>query len=537
VADHRQHDGLSRRSLLTRAVATGAALSVPAWATTSPLAAASTAAQAFRTSLSVSPFTETVLKSLTLSDSEQTAHTVAEVQQLFNRHGATEVYQRIATRKVAPQGDAEHGWARGLERARLARDLGMPFNPELGLFASYGDGATYQEPPDFADYPSIRLPGPWLSLTLEQMLPPLREYAALVARQILSTGVTVNFWDLGNEVENGISGVAVRPLFPDNSYQAPNAVDPLIGTMSVPGLVAMPEDQRIAFCQAHLWPYVGRLLGAAAEGIRSVDPSARFSTHISHFGHRTPAVQVAFWQAAKAAGYLPDQLGTSYYPTDGKTTFGAADMFAFFKDTASALQTRFDRQMFIAEYGYPSSLMQPPYPFNDPVPGYQQTEAGQRDFLHDLVAWGMSSGRLAGIRPWAADYASASGWQPMSWFDVSGKGATPKPVLGVIDKIVPRRTQSAPSGASGARLIARLHRGHGHELLLRVHTTTGTLNNLVIELRRNRHLVNRIAVASVGTAAHDVVLRPHRGHIRSGSYTLTVTQAGHTLLRRAARVG
>jgi len=536
VADHRQPDGLSRRLLLTRAMATGAALSVPAWALPGQAGAAAAPAQAFRTSLSVSPFTETVLKSLTLTDGAPAAHTVAEVQQLFNRHGATEVYQRMATRKLAPQGDAEHGWARGLERARLARDLRMPFNPEIGLFASYGDGATYQEPPDFTDYPSIRLPGPWTSLTLDQMLPPLREYAALVARQILATGVTVNYWDLGNEVENGISGVAVRPLFPDNSYQAPNAVDPLIGTMSVPSLVAMPEDQRIAFCQAHLWPYVGRLLGAAAEGIRSVDPSARFSTHISHFGHRTPAVQIAFWEAAKAVGYLPDQLGTSYYPTDGKTTFGAVDMFAFFKDTATALGTRFDRQLFIAEYGYPSALMQPPYPFNDPVPGYTQTEAGQRDFLHDLVAWGTSSGRLAGIRPWAADYASSSGWQPMSWFDPSGQAATTKPVLGVIERIVAASSPGVPASAAPGRLIAGLHRGHRHELLLRVHTTTGTLTNLNIELRRGRHLVGRAQVASVGTAAHDVVLRPHRGHIRPGSYTVTVAQTGHTLLRRAVRV-
>lgn len=221
MADHCQPDGLSRRSLLTRAVATGAALSVPAWALPGQAAAASSAAPAFRTSVSVSPFTETVLKSLTLTDGAPAAHTVAEVQQLFNRHGATEVYQRIATRKLAPQGDAEHGWARGLERARLARDLGMPFNPEIGLFASYGDGATYQEPPDFTDYPSIRLPGPWTSLTLDQMLGPLREYAALVARQILATGVTVNYWDLGNEVENGIPASPSGPCFPTTPTRRP----------------------------------------------------------------------------------------------------------------------------------------------------------------------------------------------------------------------------------------------------------------------------------------------------------------------------
>lgn len=380
------------------------------------------------------------------------------------------------------------------------------------------------------------------------MIPPLREYGALVARQILGTGVKVNYWDLGNEVENGVAGVAVRPLFPDNSYQAPDAVDRQIGLMSVPTLVAMPEGQRIAFCQAHLWPYVGRLLAAAAEGIRSVDPSARLCTHISHFGHRTPNVQVAFWNAVSAAGYLPDLLGTSYYPTDGKTTFGAADMFQFFKDTATALGQRFGRQMFIAEYGYPSSLMQPPYPFNDPVPGYAMTEKGQHDFTRDLVAWGISSGRLAGIRPWAADYCSASGWQPMSWFDPSNGTARPKPVLDALEEAVPQGKCAASTTVAGStpvthpaagRLVARFygrrHRRHG--LLVRLQMTSGRLTDLLVELHRGQRVLAASRVPSVGTATREVVLRPRHNHVAGGHYTLVVRHGHKALIRRSVRVG
>lgn len=128
-------EGLSRRSLLGRALVTGAAISLPTWFPEVAVSAPCVPDNAFRASLSVSPFTETVLRSVTLTDGAAQARTVAEVQQLFNRHGASEVYQRIATRRLAPQGDAEHGWARGLDRARLAGALGMPFNPEIGLFS------------------------------------------------------------------------------------------------------------------------------------------------------------------------------------------------------------------------------------------------------------------------------------------------------------------------------------------------------------------------------------------------------------------
>lgn len=175
----------------------------------------------------VSPVTEAVLGSLSLADGRRTASTVRAVQRLFNRHGATEVFVRVATRTQARLVDAEYGLARALERARLARDLGMPLNPKLGLWAVYGD-ITRQPAADFSDYPSIRLPGSWNTLTLAQMEGALRQYGSLVARQILVTGVRVNYWDLGNEVEWGVAGVAVLSFDPAG-YLPPDAVDPAIG--------------------------------------------------------------------------------------------------------------------------------------------------------------------------------------------------------------------------------------------------------------------------------------------------------------------
>jgi len=392
----------------------------------------------FRIALSVSPFTESVLAQSPLSDGTSVARTVADVQRMFMRHGGSEVYQRIACRKVSPQGHAEHGWARGIERAALARQLGLPFNPEIGIFANYGDVANYQEAPDFIDYPQVRLPGPWHSLTIDEMLPPLRQYGAAVAGQILATGVRVNFWDVGNEVELGVAAVTPRPIVPTDKYLPPDAVDPAIGRMEAKTLFAMREAERIAWCRAHLWPHVARLLGAVAEGIRSVDRSAQFSTHISGGSQVTPAIPVAFWDAMRRGGFLPDQLGQSVWGTQGLKHGGPPDTFAWLRDTASELRHRFGRPVFLAEFGFASAPMAPPFDWNDLQKGYPMTERGQHDYIRDVAAWGVRTGNIVGIRPWAPDYHISPVWANMSLFRGADGLAMAKSGLSAIQEGVTR---------------------------------------------------------------------------------------------------
>ncbi|MDR2984006.1 MAG: glycosyl hydrolase 53 family protein [Nocardiopsaceae bacterium] len=372
--------------------------------------------EGFRVSLSVSPFTETVLGAVSLTAGRRTASTVREVQQLFGRHGATEVFARVATLQYARQFDAEYGFARAIERARLARDLGLPLNLELGLWPVYGD-IRRQPAPDFSDYPSIRLPGPWQSLTLSQMESALRQYGALVARQILSTGVRVNFWDLGNEVEWGVAGVAIRS-FDRTGYSPPDTVDPAIGQMTAGQLLGMPVADQVAWLQQHLWPYIGRLLAAAADGVLRVDHRARFSTHLASIGVQDASFHTAFWQAMNQAGYFPDQFGTSLYPTNGDP----GDRKAVFLDIVTTLRQRFGRNLFFAEFSYPSGLMDAQFPWNNTQAGYPQTPEGQFRYLRDLVASSAATGVIAGIRPWAPDYCiNPPGiWEPMSLFTQAG---------------------------------------------------------------------------------------------------------------------
>ncbi len=392
-------------------------------------------AEDFRVSLSVSPFTEIVLNSGTsFSDGGITAMTAEGVQRIFMNHGSNEVYARIATTQKYQTGFGDHSVDRGLQRAKLAADLRLPFNPELGLFRIYGD-IRCQPAPDFGDYPAIELPGPWASLTLDEMIPALRAYGAAASRQILATGAQVRIWDIGNEIEFGVAGVAIRPApgscddaigaNEQDWYQAPEAVDPSIGKMTFQALMGMTERMRIGWLARHIWPHEARMLAAVASGIRSADPRARFSTHISGIASTQPAVAVAFFQAMSDGGFAADELGVSYYPTSSAFP---KDRLQAFKDTAKAAQRALGRQVFVAEFGYPAARMQGAFPWNDTVAGYPETPDGQASFSRDLVAWGRREKVLSGIRPWAPDLAFP-GWAPMSLFERDGAIVKPRPAL------------------------------------------------------------------------------------------------------------
>jgi arabinogalactan endo-1,4-beta-galactosidase len=390
----------------------------------------------FRIAVSVSPFIELEFKNgITFTDGRTTAHNVEDLQRMFANHGANEVYARIATTQRYRTGLGDHSMDRGLERARVAKSLSLPFNPELGLFNIYGD-IRCQPSPDFSDYPEIRVPGEWTSLKLEQMLPILHSYGAIAAKQILDTGAKVRIWDIGNEVEFGMAGVAVQPLpgaCNDTAggrgwYREPDKVDPEIGKMSVFGLMKMSQAERIGWLEKHLWPYEAQMFAAVVAGIRSVASDARFSTHVSGVTSVLPGQAVEFYKAMNAGGFAPDELGFSYYPTSSRNP---PDRLQGFKDMATAVHRALNRPVFIAEFGYPAAKMKSGFIWNDAVNGHPQTLEGQANFIRDLVAWGVQGGLLSGLRPWAPELV-VSGWGPMSFFALDGKMATARPSLDAI---------------------------------------------------------------------------------------------------------
>ncbi|WP_345542879.1 glycosyl hydrolase 53 family protein [Microbacterium jejuense] len=345
------------------------------------------------------------------------------------------MYARIGTLDVTNErsGTAEHGLARGLERAALACGLGLPFNPEIGLFAGYGDVLTYQQQPDFADHPDLIPPtGAWLELSLEEMASRIQAYAARTAQRILDTGVVVGTWNLGNEVDSGICGITPPSPRDPATPGSTDSIDPEIGRINRFDLVLRTsEPDRIRWLSAHIWPLVGRLLAAAAAGVREVDPRARFSTHIAAANPESTAAWTEFWDVVADAGYLPDVFGTSMYPS-GPVEHHPDDLHILVGEAAQLLRERWGRPTFIAEYAYPIADVIGPFPFGREVRGYPRAESGQAAYLSDLAARGRSEGWLEGIRPWAPDLVTGH-WGPLSLFHLDGSVARANLALSVFD--------------------------------------------------------------------------------------------------------
>ncbi len=315
--------------------------------TTSSATGGSTSA-GFRVALSVSPFTGALFANgASFSDGKSVAADAASLEAMFIAHGGNEVYARVSTEKAKGTTADDHSEATALVLASLAKARGLPFNPELGLWAHYGD-ITCEPPPDFSAYPSVQLPGAWNTLDDDQMATAIQAYATLVATDVLATGATVDVWDIGNEVDFGTAGVAPQGINCATPYVAPDGVDPAIGSMSITTLLQDDDATRIAWLSAHVWPHEAKLLGAARNGILAVDANARFETHMSQSSSATFAV--GFYQAMIDGGFSPDTLGFSYYPSSNATPGRAAA----FKNTVSTVHAMFGKPVFLAEFAYPA---------------------------------------------------------------------------------------------------------------------------------------------------------------------------------------
>jgi len=385
-----------------------------------------------RVALSPSPFARFMLEQgQVYTDSQgRLASDLSGLVRLFKAHGATEVYARIATGLQYSGTGSDHSLSGALVLARASVEADLNFNPELGVFRAYGD-VSCQPGPDFSGYP-IAVPNePWHELTLEEMLPVLRDYGAFVARKILATGARVEIWNLGNEINFGFAGVAPRPLpwgCPEEGrdwYRPPDGIDTEIGQTSILKLILMPAARRMQWLQLHVWPHEARLLAALASGVRSADPNAKFATHVT-FPEKTEDI-LAFYRAMDAGGMQFDQLGLSVYVTSAS---GADARWEDSKQTVEALGREFARPIFVAEVAYPAgrtTWLGPYADWDHPVSGYPLSEKGQADFLCQLVRWGAAHG-VVGIRPWAPDLVMF-GWSPFALFRKSGEVLKARPAL------------------------------------------------------------------------------------------------------------
>jgi hypothetical protein len=409
-------------------------MAASAVAVASRVVAARTAARApFRNALSIG-FTERAFEQgIVFSDGTRDASSAQELQRLFIEHGATEMYARIGTR--INRGNSLEA-AQG--RARLATKLGMALSPEIGLWDQYGGW------PDFQDWPEIVVPKPWDQMNADEMVPVVRQFGTLLARQLKTTGAAIVNWNLSGD-EHGIGGLTtpfIGPFLRPATYRAPNGVDPAIGALDGKVFEALPDSERVAWYTTHLWPHTGKVLAALATGIREIYPDARFSTHIgsSPTPAYLPRLITAFFEAHDATGYRVDELGVCFFPSSAETPENRVQAF---RDSLTQVSTRLRRSFFIAEFGYPVAKVSVGGPdsaaedWGHATAGYLLSAEGQANLTRDLVKWGSSSGILAGIRQWGPDGVLGP-FAPMSLFELAGKRATARPALNAVAQGIER---------------------------------------------------------------------------------------------------
>lgn len=386
----------------------------------------------FRVALSLSPFSLTQFQEgYTFTIGDRTATTPQELQQIYRDLGSTEMYVRIATKRHVtaeditdgePDDNANfHTFDQGIALCQIAAELGIPINPEIMCAFTYMD-MDRQQAPRFDEYPEIyalQNGKRWEELTLDEICVVLEAYGAFVGEAILSTGCTVNNWNLGNEANFGFAGI---------SMGLETAVNPKLQKAGNLRKYTAPVFAR-GWLKRNVWKYDAPAYAAVKRGILSaydklgIDASdVKFSTHIATVVF-PPKCSVKFFEFMKDNGYEMETAGISYYPSAPSLS---ANKKKLLKKTITKINQKCDLPVFIGEFSYPSGEMDGPFAgWNKKVRGYKHDEQGQANIYADVVKWGRENG-MAGIRYWAPDY---KGWYSMSMFEFSGKKGTAKAIL------------------------------------------------------------------------------------------------------------
>ena len=404
----------------------------------------------FRVALSLSPFTLNQFDAgYTFQVGDQTATTPAELQQIYQSLGSTEMYVRLATKRHKtynadgtldnttdgkPDENANvHTFDQVMQTCRIAASLNIPINPEVMCAYIYMDMDGTQAPRFYkSDYPELYATNPtwasilkdgeakWEELSLDDICTVLEIYGEFVGDSILATGATVNDWNLGNEANFGFAGIGIG---------TPNSFDQKLASAG-PMKRYMSSLFSLNWLKKHVWCYNVKQYAAIQRGILKAYTKAgkdttnvRFSTHIATVTS-TPRATASFFKYMAENGYAVDVAGISYYPSAPAMSFNKKKMFT---KTVTRINKKCGVPVFIGEFSYPSENMVGPFAgWNKQLKGYSKTQQGQADIYRDVIAWGKDHG-LIGIRYWAPDYEGE--WYPMSMFTFENKVGSAKTIL------------------------------------------------------------------------------------------------------------
>lgn len=207
-------------------------------------------------------------------------------------------------------------------------------------------------------------PAAWSALSISDLQAAVKQSAHETADYFSSLGLTIDVYEIGNEIEFGILG-----------YVAGSDKIPI-----PPGTDILRDA---GWMESNVWNIEAGLLKAAIQGIRDAGSTARIGLHIAGLGF-SPNNDFAyrFFEYMKNEGVDYDIAEVSFPYMFGNDPveqpyFRQAE-FAQILDRLKGLE----KEVYIAEFAYPA---QSEGVTQDPSALYPLTELGQSDFLEDFL--------------------------------------------------------------------------------------------------------------------------------------------------------
>jgi len=161
------------------------------------------------------------------------------------------------------------------------------------------------------------------------------------------------------------------------------------------------------------------ILKAGQAGVRKAQPNAKFIVHLAQWNNS--AYCIAFWRAMEAAGVQIDYLGLSYYPSSSEKALERS--FSYLQGQVAGIADALHKTVQICETGYPAAAEFGGQfsSWNHAADGYPLTEAGQAQWIADLLAMARGDAHFAGVYYWSPEWYDGGLWDAFALFDAQGR--------------------------------------------------------------------------------------------------------------------
>ncbi len=227
-------------------------------------------------------------------------------------------------------------------------------------------------------------PVAWQGLSAEATAATLEAYTFDAVTDLLRSGLRVENYDIGNEIDSGITGFALGERIP---FQ--------------PGV---DVNRDFDWMRANVWNIESQLLKAASRGVRRADPNAKITLHVSNvITSDGNSGVVAFFQTMIKAGVDFDYAGLSLpyatypWPLDQFTTDCWFQRLQDLLDSLEAL----GKPVIISEASYPND---PAGTVAHPMPEFQFSAGGQAAWLREHLRFLAGHRNVVGFDYFYPDY-------------------------------------------------------------------------------------------------------------------------------------